>query len=124
MIAAVAGQNFRLRQVGGRSVFVRVAEDELAWLERRAGAGRRYVAGAFDDRLREPVAIAEVVVRVIERRRRLQVQRREHLNAFALRDEFCVLRPDSARARLRRGRTGSAMAWRSGLASPPTQLSG
>src|SRR2546430_12998339 len=37
------------------------------------------------------VAVAEMVVRVFERRRRLQVQRREHLNAFALCDEPVVL---------------------------------
>ena len=91
-VAAVAGKNFGLRQIGGRSVFVRVAEDEFTRLERRAGAGRRHLAGALDDRLREPVAIAEVVVCIVERRRRLQVQRREHLNAFAPRDELVVLR--------------------------------
>ena len=50
-IAAVAGKNFGLRQIGGRSVFVRVPEDEFAWLERRAGAGRRHLPGALDDRL-------------------------------------------------------------------------
>ena len=55
------------------------------------GAGRRDLASAFDDRLREPVAVAEMVVCVVEWRRRLQVQRREHLHAFALRDEFVVL---------------------------------
>ena len=90
-VAAVAGENFGLRQIGGRSVFVRVAEDEFARLERRAGAGRRHFAGAFDDRLRKPVAVAEMVVRIVERRRRLQVQRREHLHAFALCDELVVL---------------------------------
>ena len=90
MIAAVAGQNFWLRQIGGRSVFVRVAEDEFARLERRAGAGRWHFASALDDRLGKPVAVAEMVMRVVERRRRLQVQRGEHLNAFALCDEFGV----------------------------------
>src|SRR6266536_2282545 len=70
-VAAVAGQNFRLWQIGGRSVFVRVAEDEFARLERRAGAGRRHFASALDDRLREPVAVAEMVVCIVERRRRL-----------------------------------------------------
>src|SRR2546430_16687767 len=58
---------------------------------RRAGAGRRHFASALDDRLRAPVAVAEMVVRVVERRRRLQVQRREHLHALALRNEFVVL---------------------------------
>ena len=90
-VAAVAGKDFRLRQIGARSVLVRVAEDEFARLERRAGARRRRLAGAFDDRLRKPVAVAEVIVRIVERRRRLQVQRRKHLHALALRDEFFVL---------------------------------
>ena len=49
------------------------------------------LTGAFDDRLREPVAVAEVIVRIIERRRRLQIQRRKHLYAFAPRDELFVL---------------------------------
>src|SRR6478672_4707991 len=90
-VAAVAGKNFWLRQIGGRSVFVRVTEDEFTRLERRAGARRRHFASTLDDRLREPVAVAEMVVRVVERRRRLQVQRREHLHALALRNEFVVL---------------------------------
>ena len=82
-VAAVAGQNFRLRQIGGRSVFVRVAEDEFAGFERPPGAGCRNLSGAFHDRLGEPVAVAEMVMCIVERRRRLQVQRREHLHAFA-----------------------------------------
>ena len=90
-VAAVAGKNFWLRQIGGRSVFVRISENEFARLERRTGPGRGHFAGAFDDRLREPVAVAEVVVCVVERWRRLQVQRREHLHALALCDEPVVL---------------------------------
>ena len=53
--------------------------------------GVGYIAAAFDHRLREPVAIAEVVVCIIKRRRRFQVQGREHLHAFAPRDELVVL---------------------------------
>src|SRR5207302_883054 len=68
-IAAVAGKNFWLRQIGGRPVFIRVPEDEFARLERRARAGRWHFASALNDRLREPVAVAEMVVRVVERRR-------------------------------------------------------
>ena len=40
-----------------------------------------------------------MVVRVVERRRRVEVERREHLDALALRDELLVLRLRSARAR-------------------------
>src|SRR4030095_12947293 len=91
-VTAVTGKDLRLRQIGGRAVFVRVSEDELARLQGRAGAGRRLLAGAFDDRLRKPVAIAEVVMRIVERRGGLQVQRREQLDTVGSRDELCVLR--------------------------------
>ena len=87
--------------------FVRIAEDELTRLERRAGTGRRLVAAPFDHRLRQPIAIAEVIVGVIKWRRRVQVQRREHFDTLALRDEFFVFAHGSARVPLRRGRTGS-----------------
>ena len=43
-IAAVTGKNFWLRQIGRRSVFVRVPEDEFARLERRTRTGRRRIA--------------------------------------------------------------------------------
>ena len=62
-----------------RAVFVGVAEEELARLQRRARARGRHVARPFDHRLRQPVAVAEVIVRVVERRRRLQVERRRAL---------------------------------------------
>src|SRR5262249_62066892 len=65
-VTAVAGQNFGLRQIDGRSEFVRITENEFARLERRVGAGRRHFASAFNDRLREPVTIAEVVVCIDE----------------------------------------------------------
>src|SRR6185312_17293548 len=56
-----------------------------------ARAGRRLVARALDDRLREPVTVAEVVVRVVERRGGVEVERREHLHPFASRDEPSML---------------------------------
>ena len=80
-----------MRQIGGRSRLVRVPKDEFARLERRAGAGCRRLARAFNDRLRKPVAVAEVIVRIVERRRRLQIQRREHFHALALGYELFVL---------------------------------
>ena len=46
-VAAVAGEDLGLRQVGRRAVLVGVAEDELAWLQRRAGAGRRLLAACL-----------------------------------------------------------------------------
>src|SRR5580700_4104807 len=75
-IAAVAGQNLRLWQIGGRSVFVRVAEDEFAGFEQPPGPGSRNLSGVFHDRLGEPVAVPEMVMCIVEWRRRLQVQRR------------------------------------------------
>src|SRR5438093_218790 len=91
-VAAVAGKGLALWQTTAGTAFVWVAEDELARLQRGAGAGCRLLTSAFDDRLREPVAIAKVVVRITERRCGLQVQRREHFHALASRDEFVMLR--------------------------------
>jgi hypothetical protein len=59
-----------LRQVDGRSVLVGVAKDKFPWFEWRAGAGRWYVVSAFNDWLREPIAVTEVVVCSIEWRDR------------------------------------------------------
>src|SRR5439155_11872339 len=60
-VAAVAGEDPRLREIGRRPVLVGVTHDELAGLERRAGAGRWHITRSLDDGLREPVAVAEVV---------------------------------------------------------------
>src|SRR5437762_3604512 len=91
-VASVAGKNLGFGKIGREAVFVRVAEDEFSRLERGTGPWRRLFACPFNDRLREPIAVPEVVVRMAKRRRRLQVQRREHFHAGAPRDEFGVLR--------------------------------
>ena len=82
-VAAIAGQNFRFWHISGRPLFIRVTEDEFARLERPPGAGCRHLSGAFYDRLGEPIAVAKVVVGIVERRCRLQVQRGEDLHPFA-----------------------------------------
>ena len=46
-VAAVARQNFGLRHWIGLAAFVGIAEDEFARLERRPGAGRRYLTSAL-----------------------------------------------------------------------------
>ena len=74
-VASVARKSFGLRQIGGRSSFVRVTEDEFTRLERRAGARGRHLATAFNDGLRESIAITEVVVRIDEWRYCRQVKR-------------------------------------------------
>src|SRR4029077_329433 len=91
-VAAVARENFGLRQIGGRSGFVRITEDEFTRLELRTGAGGRHLATAFNDGVRESIAIAEVIVRIDEWRYGRQVKRREHFHVAALRDEFVMLR--------------------------------
>ena len=91
--AAVARKDLGLRLLSRGAVFVRVAENEFARLQRRAGAGSRIFAGAFDGRLREPVTVSKVIVSVIERRRRLQIERRQQFHAFAARDQLLVLGP-------------------------------
>src|SRR6476620_7641152 len=90
-VATVARYNFGLRQIGGQSGFVWVTEDEFARLERRAGAGCWHLATAFNDGLRESIAIAEVVVRIDEWGHGGQVKGRENFHVSALRDKFVVL---------------------------------
>ena len=74
--------------------------------ERRAGAGRRHLASAFDDRLRESIAITEVIVRIDEWGHGLQIKGRQHFNALALRDKFLVLHYASLALRLIARRRG------------------
>ena len=93
---AVAGENLGLRQIGRGAVFIRIAEDELARLQRCAGTRRGHIARPFDDRLREPVTVPEVVVRVAEGWRRLEVERREDLYSFESREQPFVLRLTAA----------------------------
>src|SRR5204862_6481406 len=66
------------------------AEKELARLERRAGSRSGLLSGPLDHRLRQPVAIAEVLVRMVERRNRLEIETRERPDT-ARRPELCML---------------------------------
>ena len=91
-VAAVPRENFGLWTVGYDAVFVGIAQDELAWLQRLAGSGRRFDAISFDGRLRQPVAIAEMFMRVSERRNGLKVEHGEDLDAVAAGDKLPVLR--------------------------------
>ena len=64
----------------------------------------------FDHRLREPVAVAEMVVGVVERRGGVQVEARQHsARPSAAGQQLVVLASHARAARRRRGRTG----WRS-----------
>src|SRR5215471_17318213 len=65
-IAPVLGKDLGLGLTDRRAIFVRIAEDELAGLQGRAGARRRHVSRALDDWLREPVAVTEMVVGIVE----------------------------------------------------------
>src|SRR5579863_1774986 len=91
-VAAVPRENFGLRAVGYDPVFVGVAKDELARLQRIAGAGRGLLARSFNDRLRETVPVAEMIVSIAKRRNRLEVERGEDFDACAPRYKLCVLR--------------------------------
>src|SRR5262245_60676302 len=53
-IAAVVRKNRWLRQIGGRTLFVRIAADGLAGFHRRTGPGRRLLAAAPDHPLAQP----------------------------------------------------------------------
>ena len=81
-VASIAAQDFWLRQIG-RPVLVGIAEDELARLQRRARPRRRHFTRALDHRLRQPVAEPEVIMCVIERRRRVQIQHRQTAHTLA-----------------------------------------
>ena len=82
LTAAIARQHLRLGQIG-RPVLVGIAEDELARLQRRARPRRRLVTRSLDHRLRQPVPEPEVIVGVIERRRRVQIQYRQTAHTVA-----------------------------------------
>ena len=79
--AAVSRENFGPRTVGCDPVFVGVAKDELARLQGLAASGRRFDAVSLDGRLRQPVAVAEMLMRVAERRNGLKVEHREDFDA-------------------------------------------
>src|SRR6266550_5545758 len=87
-VAAVAREGFGLRQ-SYVTVLVRIAEDELPGLERRPGS-RCGLAGSFDNGLRQPVPIPEVVVGIVERWSGLELEGRKHLHTRALREELLV----------------------------------
>src|SRR5262245_57216644 len=91
-IADIAGEDLGLAERGRLTGLVGEAEEELAGLEGRARAGRGLDAGALDHGLRQSVAVAEMLVRVLERWGRLQVQARDHLDT-RLGDEALVLFP-------------------------------
>src|SRR6185312_5170140 len=75
-----------------RSVLVGIAENEFARLERTARSGRGVFSRSFDDRLREPVAITEMIMGMVERRHGLEVQGRENLHAVARRYQLLMFR--------------------------------
>ena len=73
-IAAVARKNFRLRQSGSRTFFVRIAKKEFAWFDRLARAGCRLHSRSLDRWLREPITVAKVFVSVVKRGDSFQIQ--------------------------------------------------
>ena len=93
-VGAVAAEDFRLGLAGHVPVFVGVAKKELAHFDGRARPGRWFI-DSFDRWLREPIAVTEVFVSIVERWYSLQVQGRDHLDTGALRDKPFVLLPAS-----------------------------
>jgi hypothetical protein len=90
-VAAIAGKYVRLRTIGGHSILVWIAEDEFARLQRRARAGRRLLATAFDDRLRKSVPIPKMVVCMVERRTRIEIKQGQDFDARACRHQLLML---------------------------------
>src|SRR6266850_6443624 len=83
-IAAVTRKNPRLRHSRGRTFFIRIPEKKFTWFDRRARAGCRLDSRSLDNRLREPVAVSEVFVSVVERRKGFQIQGGEKFDSLAL----------------------------------------
>ena len=94
---AVPGKDLGLRQSGRDAALVRVTKKKLAGLEGRAGARGGHVPDSLDGRRGQSVSIAEVFVRVPQRRDRLQVQSREGGHVGKPRGILLVL-PDAALA--------------------------
>src|SRR5262249_55702507 len=63
------------------AVLVRIPEEELARLEGSSGARGWRDPRSLDFRLRHAIAISEVIVGVLERRRRLEIERRQRFDA-------------------------------------------
>ena len=91
-VAAVPRENFGLRALGYDAVFVGIAKDELPWLQRLAGSWRRFGVVSLDRRLRQPVTVAEMFMRVSERRNGMKIEHGQDLDAGATCDELRVLR--------------------------------
>ena len=91
-ITAVARESFGLRAIGYDTVFVGITNDELARLQRIAGAWRRLLARPLDHRLRQTVPVAKMIVSIVKRRNGLKVEHREDLDAGAVGDKLLVLR--------------------------------
>src|SRR5262249_27643595 len=79
-IASVPRQDLGLRQ-RHVAVLVRIPEEELARLEGSSGARGWRDPRSLDFRLRHAIAISEVIVGVLERRRRLEIERRQRFDA-------------------------------------------
>src|SRR5438876_955893 len=71
---AISGENFWLRQRHHLATLILMSENEFPRLDRRAGAGRRLYSASFDLGFREPISIAEMLVRVVKRRNAVKVQ--------------------------------------------------
>ena len=71
---AVSRKGFRPRQRNERATLVYMPGNELARLDRRAGPGRGRYAASFDLWLREPISIAEMLVRVVKGRNAIKIQ--------------------------------------------------
>jgi hypothetical protein len=92
-VAAVARKNVRLGHSASRTFFIGIAKKKFTWLNWRARAGCRLHSRSLDDRLREPIAIAEVLMSVVKRRDSFQIKGGEKFNSLALLHVAFVLLP-------------------------------
>src|SRR5262249_14526738 len=64
---AISGENFRIWQRHHLAAFILMSENEFTRFYRRTRAGRRLYSASFDLGFRKPVAITEMLVRVVKR---------------------------------------------------------
>src|SRR5262245_10249620 len=102
------------------AVLVRVPEEELSWLERSSGTRRRRDPHSVDFRLRHAIPISEMIVGVLERRRRLEIERRQRFDARKLRGILLMfLAAPLPLRRVAREQDHDCMKFRTGEAAHP-----
>jgi hypothetical protein len=117
---AISREDVRPRQRNQLAALIDMSKNELARLDSRARTGRRLYPASFDLRLREPVSITEMIVRVVKRRKAVHIQRRKHFDAGRSCQERLVFsRGALALGRIAREQNDDSVQRRTGEAANP-----